>query len=244
MSHAPLATNVVITGVGRAGQVGEFIARSFAATGASVILLGHNEHDVEARAAELRANRGRAAAYACDLTDVDGVSAVAARVAREHGPQVSSLVNVAGGFAPSGPVADSEPAVLAAQIAINLTTAYVATRAFLPALRRSEGGAAVVFFASEAALPGANVSGIFAYAAAKDAVLVLMRAIAREEAPHGVRSNAVAPGTVRTTANVAAMPGGSRFVEREDVAAAVMFLCSDAARAVTGQVIRLTAGGR
>jgi NAD(P)-dependent dehydrogenase (short-subunit alcohol dehydrogenase family) len=232
---------VVVTGVGRAGQLGETVARAFADDGAAVVLLGREPQDVEARSAELREAGLAASAYACDLTDPAQVAAAAAQVSERHGGRVDALVNLAGGFATSGPVADSDVEVWHRQIAINLTTAYVATRGFLPLVRAARG--AVLFVASEAALPGARVSGVAAYAAAKTGVLVLMRAVAQEERAAGVRANAIAPGAIRTATNVAAMGDGVRYISREDVAAAALFLCSADARAVTGQVVALSAAG-
>jgi NAD(P)-dependent dehydrogenase (short-subunit alcohol dehydrogenase family) len=67
-----------------------------------------------------------------------------------------------------------------------------------------------------------------------------MRSVAQEESNAGVRANAVAPTSIRTAANVQAMGDTVRYVEREEVAAAVAFLVSDAASAVTGQVIALS----
>lgn len=227
----------LITGVGRAGQVGEVVARTFAARGHHVLLVSRNVDEVEARAEAIRAGGFAASAYACDLADAAQVSTLAQRIVAEHGPGLDALVNLAGGFASSGPVADSTPETWDRLSRINLLTAYTTTRAFLPGLRRGHGS--VVFFASEAALPGAKVSGIWAYAAAKTAVVTLMQAVAREEQGTGVRANAVAPAAIRTVSNLESMGASTRYVEREDVADAVWFLCSDAARAVTGQVIRL-----
>lgn len=227
----------LITGVGHAGQVGEAVARAFAVQGDHVLLVNRTLADVSARADELRADGFDATPYACDLADAGQVTTLAEQVAREHGATLDALVNVAGGFSMSGPVADSAPDVWSRMSRINLDTAYTVTRTFLPALRAARG--AVVFFASEAALPGASVANLWAYAAAKGAVLTLMRAIAREERDTGVRANAVAPGSIRTVSNLEAMGAGHRYVEREDVAATVRYLCSEDARAVTGQVVRL-----
>jgi NAD(P)-dependent dehydrogenase (short-subunit alcohol dehydrogenase family) len=124
------------------------------------------------------------------------------------------------------------------QIAINLTTAYLTARAFLPALRAGKGS--LVLFASEAALPGKTGTNRAAYAAAKSGVVTLMQSIAAEERAQGVRANAVAPSSIRTAANVASMGNDVRYVEREEVAEAVMFLCSSAASAVNGVVLPLT----
>jgi NAD(P)-dependent dehydrogenase (short-subunit alcohol dehydrogenase family) len=151
---------------------------------------------------------------------------------------VDVLVNLAGGFAFSGPVADSDPAVYARQYEINVSTAYVATRAFLPALRATSG--AIVYVASASALPGARVRDVSAYAMAKTAVVALMRAVAQEERSYGVRANAIAPGAIRTSSNEASMPAGTRYVEREAVAEVIRFLASPAAAAITGQVVELS----
>jgi NAD(P)-dependent dehydrogenase (short-subunit alcohol dehydrogenase family) len=78
-----------------------------------------------------------------------------------------------------------------------------------------------------------------AYAAAKSGVLALMRAVAAEERARGVRANAVAPTAIRTRDNLEAMGEGVRYVERESVADVVLWLCSPAARNVSGQVFKL-----
>ena len=228
---------VVLAGVGRRGQVGDVLGRAFAARGASLALLGRDEDELEARAAELRAAGATAAGYACDLADAAATESAARRVGDGRGGRVAALVNVAGGFAASGPVAASTPDVLQRMLAINLWTAYHTTRAFLPLLRPARG--AIVYFASAAALPQATGSGLSAYAASKSAVLALMRAVAAEEAPHGVRANAVAPTAIRTPDNIASMGAGARYVEPDALAEAVLFLCSDAAAAVRGQVLLL-----
>jgi len=137
----------------------------------------------------------------------------------------------------SGPVCESDVAVWDTQLSINLRTAYLVARGFLPLLRAGKGS--IVFFASETALPGASIASASAYAVAKTGVVTLMRAIAAEERTNGVRANAVAPATVRTASNVAAMGEDGSYVELSAVAEAVSFLCSPAASAVTGQVIRL-----
>jgi len=67
-----------------------------------------------------------------------------------------------------------------------------------------------------------------------------MRAVAQEERANGVRANALAPASIRTASNIQAMGDDVRYVEREEVAAAVAFLCRDAASAVTGQLIALS----
>jgi NAD(P)-dependent dehydrogenase (short-subunit alcohol dehydrogenase family) len=230
--------NVLLTGVGREGQVGEVVARTFAALGASLILVDRTAEQVEARASALTADGKRARAYTCDLADPDAVGSLAERVRAEHGGSLSALVHMAGGFAMSGPVAESDYEVWTRQLTINLTTAYVTSRAFLPQLR--EGRGALVFFASAAALPGASVANTAAYAVAKTGVVTLVRAIAAEEKKNGVRANAIAPTSIRTAANISAMDEDTHYVEREQVADLVVYLCSSRASAVTGSVVPLS----
>ena len=227
--------SVVITGVGRAGQVGEAVAEAFASRGARVFLVDRDETQARARAEALVAAGLRAASLSADLTDATAADALAERVREATAGRVHAVVHLAGGFAMSGPVSESDPAVWTTQLSINATTAYLTARAFIPLLRTGRGS--LLFFASEAVLPGGSVAGKSAYGAAKSAVVALMQAVAQEEAPRGVRANALAPTTIRTAANVATMAAETPMVTREAVAEAAVWLCSDAARAITGQVI-------
>lgn len=226
---------VVITGVGRVGQVGEALAMAFGARGATVAMIDR-DREVEARAADLERAGYAAMPLIADLTDADDVARAVARCTRDGDRAVQALVAAAGGFGMSGPVAVSDAAAWMRQLQVGLVTAYLSTRAFLPALRK--GGGSIVYFASAAALPGARTANISGYAVAKAGVLALMHAVSQEERG-SVRANALAPTSIRTAANVASMGEGQSYVERESVADAVMWLCSDAARDVTGQVIRL-----
>lgn len=229
----------VVTGIGRAGQSGEVIARALAQNGMRIVAVARSEEEAKARADDLLAAGYDALSFACDLSDESQVANLARDVAKIAGspPRIDALVNIAGGFGMSGPVADSTLEVWHTQLSINVATAYLATRAFLPMLRAADG--CIVYFASAGALPGANVARMWTYVAAKTSVIALMRAVAEEERATGVRANALAPTAIRTEANLSSMSDKTKYVEREDVAAAVAWLCSDASRAVTGQVIRL-----
>lgn len=230
-------STVVLTGVGGAGQVGETVAAAFGKLGASLVLVDRTPERVEARAADLTRAGYSARAFPCDLTNAADVSALVDRVRRERGDAVHALVHMAGGFAMSGPVADSTLDVWNRQIAINLTTAFLTTRAFLPLLRNGRGS--IVLFAAQAVLPGQSAPNMSAYAVAKAGVATLMRAIAQEERANGVRANAVAPAAIRTATNEADMGKDAKYVEREQVADVVTFLCSRAASAITGEIIPL-----
>ncbi len=239
MPDSPSATfsgsTVLLTGVGGDGQVGQAVARAFADAGASLLLVDRTKEHVDARATELTRDGHSAKGFSCDLTDAAAVNALATQIRDAHAPTIHALVHMAGGFAMSGPVADSADDVWNRQIAINLTTAFTTSRAFLPMLRAAKGS--IVFFASEAVLPGSTGARVSAYAVAKSGVVALMRAIAAEERSNGVRANAVAPSSIRTATNVRDMGSGAKYVEREQVADVVLFLCSPRASAVSGLVV-------
>ena len=231
-------STILITGVGAEGQVGEIVARAFAERGSSLVLVDRTLGQAQARAADIVSHGHSARGYGCDLTDPDAVAALTDEVRGAHGDRLDALVHMAGGFAMSGPVADSSVDVWHRQIAINLTTAYLTTRAFLPFLRAARGS--IVLFASEVALAGVTGANRSAYAAAKSGVASLMRSIAAEEREYGVRANALAPGAVRTGANMRALGADVHYVEREAVASAIVFLCSEEASAITGELLPLT----
>ena len=216
--------------------MGEALAWAFARAGWGVAVADRDAAQVEARAAALRGAGHEVLALATDLTDPAATDSALARV-RDGFGSLDALVCAAGGFGMTGALDESDPTAWHRQFAINLTTAYLATRAALPLLRARRG--AIVYFGSVAALPGGNPSGMAAYAAAKAGVLALMQAVARQERDAGVRANAVAPTAIRTAANEEAMGHDAAYVERDEVAGAVLWLCSDATRAITGQVIRL-----
>lgn len=227
---------VVVTGVGRRGQAGETVARRFAELGAAVHCVDRDAgvHDV---VASLGGIGIAPSAHQVDLTDADASAQLAASIADAHSGRIAAVAAIAGGFAHSGPVAESDPGVLARQIAINLTSAYCTARAFAPSVRAARG--AFVFATSAAVLPGGRVAGLSAYAAAKGGLVQLVRAFAQEEREFGVRVNAVAPTALRTAANVAGMGGDTRYVELSEFADAIITLCSSGLSRTTGQVVEL-----
>ena len=227
----------LITGVGSKGQVGEVVAATLAARGDTVLLVSRDAAAVADRAQELAARGLKAHGYGCDLADADETAALAERIRAAHGDRLDALVNLAGGWGSSGPIARSDPRDFDRIMTMNLTTAYLATRAFLPMLARARGS--VVFFASEIVFDGARTSGSVAYAAAKAGVVALMRSVADEGRELGVRANALAPAAIRTGTNEAGMGAAARYVEREEVAAAVAFLTSPESSSISSQVIRL-----
>lgn len=123
----------------------------------------------------------------------------------------------------------------------NLRTCYTASRAAMRRLIGARRGGCIVNVSALTAVSGSGIAGSAAYAAAKMGVAGLTRALAEEGAPHGIRANCIAPGTLRTAQNLAAIPGAdpARWVPLEDVASLLAFLCAPGSAAVNGAVVPL-----
>jgi len=235
---AELAGRVaLVTGVGRVGQIGHAVAAGLGSAGARLVLADRSAEALDERVREFAAARVEAAPSPGDLTDPRAArAAVGLAEARFGGLDI--VVNVAGGLTSYGPFEGVDITAFEREIAINLRTAFCVCQAAVPSLRR-RGGGAIVAFASIAVLqPQPNLA---AYAAAKGGVAALARALARELRDDGIRVNALAPEAVRTSTNVQDMGAAARFVEMADVVRTVLWLVSDAARLVTGQVLPLVA---
>lgn len=229
----------LITGVGRVGQIGHAVARGFGQAGAKLVIADLNAAALADRAKELAAQGFEVRASAGDLTTPEAARQAVSTATVELGG-LDIVVNVAGGLLNYGPALALTPDQLERELAINVKTTFYVSQAAIPALRQ-RGGGAIVNFASAAVLrPQSQMAG---YIAAKSAVAGLTRALALEFRDAGVRVNAVAPGTMRTADNVAQMKAaGVRWIELDDLVNAVLYLASDDAKAVSGEVLRVTGG--
>lgn len=228
----------LITGVGRVGQIGHAVARGFGQAGAKIVIADVNAAGLADRAKEFTAQGFDVRASAGDLTTPEAArEAVATATAQFGGLQV--VVNVAGGLLNYGPALALTPDQLERELAVNIKTTFYVSQAAIPALR--ERGGAIVNFASAAVLkPQSQMAG---YIAAKSAVAGLTRALALELRDNSIRVNAVAPGTMRTADNVAQMKAaGVRWIELEDLVRAVLFLASDDAKGISGEILPVTGG--
>ncbi|HEX6694303.1 MAG TPA: SDR family oxidoreductase [Longimicrobiales bacterium] len=226
---------VIVTGVGSAGQLGYALARHFIDAGARVIITARRD-DVRSLADSL-GGRDSCQGVRADLTsqaDIDGIIRAAAAWGR-----LDVLVNTAGGLSVTGAVADTDADAFAREMTRNAETVLLMSRAALPLLRQSRG--AIINFASPAV--DETVVGLGAYTAAKAAVMALTRSMALEESVHGVRVNAIAPGMIDTDQNRAGSSADARFVTRDEVADAVLFLAGDVGRGVTGETLRVRGTG-
>jgi NAD(P)-dependent dehydrogenase (short-subunit alcohol dehydrogenase family) len=172
-----------------------------------------------------------------DLSEPD-IAALAVETALKHFGRLDVLINVAGGLTTFGPIEKNDVNAFDREIAINLKTAFLMSRAAAAALSRNRG--AIVNFASAAWYhPAVSLS---VYAAAKGGVAAFTQNLAVEFWPRGIRVNAVAPGMVRTPENVASSGPDARYVEISQLTDAVLFLASDSASAVTGHILPVTNG--
>ncbi len=230
---------VVVTGVGRVGQIGHAVAEAFARAGAKLIIADRNAVGLAQRATEFAALGAEVRPAAGDLCEPD-VARWIIEQAMENFGRVDVLVNVAGGMTGTGDVTESEADVLEHEMAINVTTMYLVSREAAKQMVRQKSGA-IVSFASVSALSARP--GLAAYSAAKAGVASLTHSLALELRGHGVRVNAVAPGLVRTRDNRASVTdAGAHWVEIPDVVNAVLFLASDLSAAITGHVLPVAHG--
>ena len=258
MSTGELAgRTAVVTGGGRG--IGEAVVRALARAGAAVVAAARTETEIDALTAELSALGHHAWAVACDVVDPESVERLADEAAALSGKGVGILVNNAG-TAHSAPLARTELEDWDRMLAVNATGTFLCTRAFLPGMAE-RGWGRVVNVASVAGLAGARY--IAAYAASKHAVIGLTRSAAAEVAGLGVTVNAVCPGYVDTPMTTASLRRISdktgmsekealesilsrtpqrRLIEPEEVAHAVLHLCSPQARGINGQSIVIDGG--
>lgn len=225
---------VLVTGVARQGQIGHGVAKAFGAAGAKLVLADVNAVAVAERAREFTALKFAAEPAAGDLTDPD-VAAHAVEVALKKFGRLDALVNVAGGLTTYGPADKLDMKGFDRELNINIKTTFLMSRAAAGALEASKG--AIVNFSSLALFR--PMAPMAVYAAAKAGVGALTWSLAKEWLGK-VRVNAVAPTMVRTPENMATVTDpAAKYVELDQLTAAVMFLASDASSAITGHVLPL-----
>jgi 3-oxoacyl-[acyl-carrier protein] reductase len=238
---------VVVAGAG-GGGIGTAVSAALVKGGATVVGV---DVDAGALAVTERAVAGAGARFVPVVADVTDASAVERTLEALDGlPPLHGLVHVVGGM----PIDDwsgvttMPPARFSAVLEFNLQSAFVTTQAVARRLVESGTGGSIVLLSSISGLQAMPFGA--PYAAAKAAILAFVRTAALELGPHGVRVNAVAPGTIRATAG-----GGGpdspeeqlaiplrRRGEPDDVAGAVLYLLSDLAGFVTGHTLVVDGG--
>jgi NAD(P)-dependent dehydrogenase (short-subunit alcohol dehydrogenase family) len=227
---------VVITG--SSGGLGPSVVSAFAAAHARIVALATQADKLVALSEKVSIPPEDWLPLAEDLTE-HAAADRAVRAAVEHFGRIDSVVALAGGWRGGSAVADTAPDMLNEMLNTNLLTAFNICRACLPILTQ-RGWGRIVTISARAALAGQAKSG--AYAASKAALVALTQTIAAETRGTGVTANALMLGTIDTPANRQAMPKADfgRWVSPQQVADAILFLCSDQAAAITGALIPLS----
>jgi len=237
----------VVTGGG--SGLGRSCAVALGAAGADVVVA---DVDADGGAETVSLVDGPAEFVATDVTDPDAVAAMVGRAVERFG-RLDAAVNNAGTTGPGAPVADYSLDDWNRTLALNLTGVFLCMKHEIPAMIAGGDGGAIVNMSSGAGLVG--FPGLPAYVASKHGVVGLTRAAALEYVQAGIRVNAVCPGSTRTPMLEAFM-GGDPTIEKmmekaapigrlgrpEEVAEAVVWLCSDAASFVVGHALAVDGG--
>ncbi|WP_163993564.1 SDR family oxidoreductase [Pyxidicoccus caerfyrddinensis] len=240
--------NVIVTGGG--SGIGRCTAHELASLGAHVVLVGRKQDKLEAVAAELREDGGECSLEVVDIRNEDGVKETVGRIVAARG-RIHGLVNNAGGQFPS-PLAAISKKGFEAVVSTNLTGGFLMAREVYLQSMSSHGGAIVNMLADFwGGMPGMGHSG-----AARAGMLNLTETAAVEWAASGVRVNAVAPGWVMSSGMDSYQDEGvkalipllkkevplQRLATESEVSAAIVFLLTDAAAFITGDVIKIDGG--
>ncbi len=228
-------TGKVIIVTGAAGNVGSALAAHLASKGGRIAAVDTVKDRLDRVVAGLPGN-GHMALSTYDLTDSAATAALVAHVLATAG-RLDAVGTTVGGFA-MAKLADAGLDQWEKMFSLNVKTTWNIYRAAVPAIRRV-GAGALVGIGSAAGLRGSGEMA--AYAATKSAVMRLTESLADELRPDKIRVNAVLPTTIDTPQNHADMPGAdsSRWVKPAQIAEVMGFLLSDAASAVSGQLLQV-----
>jgi 7-alpha-hydroxysteroid dehydrogenase len=236
----------VVTGAGRG--IGAGTAVALAEAGCDVVISARTADQLTEVAGRIEAAGRRVLVVQADLNDLDAVAALAPAAHEEFG-RIDIVVNNVGGTMPRG-FLDTSPRFLEQAFHFNVATAHALTRAAVPLMLESDGGSVVNI---SSAMGRTQARGFVAYGTAKAALAHYTRLAATDLAPR-IRVNAIAVGSVATSALEVVLTDDTlrttmesatplkRIGEPEDIAAAIVYLCSPAGGYVTGKVLEVDGG--
>ncbi|PVA09720.1 7-alpha-hydroxysteroid dehydrogenase [Pelagivirga sediminicola] len=236
----------VITGAG--AGIGRAIALTYAAAGASVMVSDLDLDTAERVAEDIKAEGGHAAAAACDVTDEEALAALVTQTVQTFG-KLTILVSNAGGGGPKPfdmPMGDFRGA-----FDLNVFSLFRLAQLAAPEMEKAGGGSIIAITSMAAENKNKRMA---AYGSSKAATSHLVRNIAFDLGPKGIRVNGIAPGATRTAALESVLNDEikqkmlehtpiKRLGEPEDIANAALFLSSPAASWISGQILTVSGGG-
>lgn len=237
----------IVTGAGTG--IGEASARAFAREGAAVVLVGRREQPLRANVEAIEREGGTALAIPADVSSaIDADRIVSDTIARFG--RLDCLFNNAGIQGGGGPIIDMEEAAFDELLTINLKGPWLMIRAALRMMIPAGQGGAIVNTSSF--LSTAATVGTSGYSASKAGLDAMIRAVALEAGPHGIRVNNVNPGVIDTPMlrahgddiipPLAARAALGRVGTPDDIADAAIWLCTNEARFITGQSLLVDGG--
>ncbi len=222
---------------GGTGALGRAVTEHFIREGASVAIPYVVDAEVPMLQARLKEKiaEPRLILRKSDVGREEQIASLAAEVARTHG-KIDILVNLVGGFWGGKPIAETSMSEWQAMFDINLTPTFLACRAVIPEMKKKHYGR-IVSVSSRTGLRGAG--DFAAYAVAKGAIATLTVSLAEELLGDNIMVNAIAPSTIDTEANRAAMPKAKHenWVKPEDIARTLAYLCSEHCAVTSGAIV-------